>query len=167
MSEGDLESFVEGRIKKATETFAEQLETEKKRGDLAEAALKTLTGERRHERFTALVSGKGGEGDGAPWAGGIDKHVPVLEKFAETFGEDSEEFKAYVELQSETAKTIAQSEAFREIGSSASGSVKEPVRRLEAMAKEYQKDHPTLTYEQAFAEVSQTPEGAQAYAESL
>ena len=47
--------------------------------------------------------------------------MEVLNTFAQTFGEDSPQFKAYVTQQQAVAAQIATSDAFRELGSDASG----------------------------------------------
>jgi hypothetical protein len=161
-----IEAYVEARIATVSESFAEQLKAETTKRETAEKALRVLTDERRRERFTELVRNRDA---GAPWVGGVDKHVPVLEKFAETFGEDSDAFTDYVELQRQTAEQVKASQAFSEIGSSASASTdgSGPMSRLNAMAAERQKAAPTLTREQAFSEVVSTPEGARLYAETI
>jgi hypothetical protein len=159
-----IEAYVEQEINRATQSFTEQLKTEKARGDRAEQALTVLTLERQTERFTEMVRNRDA---GAPWVGGLDKQVKILNKLAEAFGEDSEEFKDYVETQQSAAETVKSSQAFTEIGSSGSVGASEPVQKLESMAEELRKTKPALTKEQAFTEVVGTKEGARLYAESL
>lgn len=159
-----IEDYVERRIASVTESFAEALQQETERGNRAEKALKVLQGERRHERFTEIVRNRDA---GAPFLGGIDTQVQILERFADTFGESSAEFKGYVETQKAAAEQVKTSQAFSEIGSGASVATSEPVKRLEAMADELRKTKPELSKQQAFSEVLDTPEGARLYAESL
>jgi len=160
-----IESYVEAQISAATQSFAEQLKVEKTRGDRAESALKVLETERRTERFTEMVRNRDA---GAPWIGGADKQVRILNRLAETFGEDSEDFKDYVDAQTQAATQLKESQAFNEIGSSAVGFTgSAPTQRLEQLAMEVKKTNPSLTKEQAFSEVLNTPEGARLYAETL
>jgi hypothetical protein len=159
-----IEAYVEQEIGRVRQSFAEELATEKERGDRAEKALGVLTLERQTERFTEMVRNRDA---GAPWVGGVDKQVKILNRLAEAFGEDSEEFKDYVEAQQTAAQTVKESQAFSEIGSSGAVGPSEPVRKIEAMAEELRKTKPDLTKEQAFTEVVSTKEGAQLYAESL
>jgi hypothetical protein len=160
-----IEAYVEQEIQRATQSFTEQLAAETARGDRAETALRVLETERRTDRFTEVVRNRDA---GAPFVGGLDKQVKILLTLAESFGEESEEFTDYVETQKAAAEQVKTSQAFSELGSSASGaSNSEPVRRIEAMAEEVRKTKPALTKEQAFSEAINTPDGARLYAESL
>lgn len=82
----------------------------------AEARLEQIETERRTQRFTDMVTGKGGPTDGARWVGDVKKHVAHLESLAKTFGEDSEEFTFHVETQRQIAVASRQSSVFSELG---------------------------------------------------
>lgn len=86
----------------------------------ANAALMTrvekMESDDRQRRFSEMVMGRGGENDGNPWPGGVEKHVPFLEKLAKTFGEESEDFKQYISIQNEQAKILGESKLFTEVG---------------------------------------------------
>lgn len=84
----------------------------------------------RRKRFTDLVTGHGDAGDGARWFGDIAANVTRLEKLADAWGEDSEDFRAHVTQQQAAAEALARSDLFREIGSgaSAAGTTEEEVR---------------------------------------
>jgi phage I-like protein len=73
----------------------------------------SLEANERTRRFTALVE----NGEDPAWVGERDKHVHLLSKIAESFGEDSDEFKAYVEQQKAVAKQLSDSGIFTELGS--------------------------------------------------
>jgi hypothetical protein len=137
--------------------------TEKAAREAIAGQLQALQRERRHDRLVNLV--QGGE-----WIGDRDRHVGLLEKLADTFGEDSEEVKGYAEQQAAIAEQLKKSSLFAEIGSSrkelGSGS---PENKLDAMAKDRQKENADrhLTYEQAYAEVMATEEGKRLYSDSI
>lgn len=73
-----------------------------------------LLAERRQARFASIVSGA--DGQGRPWVGEQAKHVAMMESLASAFGEDSGEFRFYVEQNRVHAALAASSDAFREVG---------------------------------------------------
>jgi len=95
-------------------------------------------------------------GGDVPWNGDIKQHVMVLLGFADTFGEDSEQFKAYVQQQNAIAKQLAESAIFKEIGSNqgdtAGGGGSGALAQMEAKAKALQAEK-GVTYQQAFSEI--------------
>ena len=100
----------EAKIAAAETTTA----AEKAAREAAEARVKGLEDTARARRFADVVQGAP---DGYRWYGPVDKHVKTLARMAEAFGEDSDEFKDYVENQRTLATQLHQSELFREIGS--------------------------------------------------
>lgn len=131
------------------------------------AALLSIQKDNRHARFVETVSGRGGAGDGAPWAGDADKHVEFLEKLADQFGGDSDVITNYMEQQKAIAAQLKESDAFRELGSSGRV-VSDPEKQLDALAKARAKADPTgkMTEAQAYAEVMETAEGKKLYERS-
>ena len=121
----------------------------------------------RHARFVDLVAGHGGSNDGAPWAGDATKHVEFLEKLAEQFGEDNEIVTNYSEQQTAIAAQLAQSDAFKEIGTSAGRGPTDPEKKLEEMAKSLQKAEPNLSFSEAYDKVLRTPEGVRLYEQAV
>ena len=106
----------------------------------------------RKQRFTAMARGTA---DGQPnhrWFGETAQHVSVLETFAQTFGEDAPQFKAYVEQQQAIAAQIATSAAFRELGSDAGGRVETNEEKLDRMATARASEK-QITVAQAYNEV--------------
>jgi hypothetical protein len=116
----------------------------------------------RHNKFVELVAGRGGSNDGAPWAGDAEKHVAFLEKLAEQFGEDNEVVVTYTEQQTAIAQQLAQSDAFKELGSSARA-VSDPEKQLDALTKSHQAANPNLSFSEAQAAVLKTAEGVRLY----
>lgn len=122
--------------------------------------LKTLTednaklkAEARAKRFREEIKGQT-EG-GVKWFGDHAKHLGILESLAKTFGEDSNEFTTYVEIQRATAKQMATSDLFKEMGaegdSTAGGNATE---QLNAMITErVKKSDGKLTYADASRQV--------------
>ena len=105
----------------------------------------------RTQRYTALIRGLGDSAHPHRWFGEVANHVEVLNTFAQTFGEDSPQFKAYVTQQQAVAAQIATSEAFRELGSDASGRPESAWAQIERKASELRAAEPTLSIEQATA----------------
>ena len=79
--------------------------------------------------------------------------MEVLNTFAQTFGEDSPQFKAYVTQQQAVAAQIATSAAFQELGSDASGRPESAWAQIERKASELRAAEPALSIEQATAKV--------------
>ena len=106
-------------LRSTSETQAEALRA-------ATETANRLASERDARRFTDMALGRGGEGDGGPrWFGEPERHVTMLTELARAFGEDSEQFRAYVENQRSAAVAIAearrQAGIFGERGSAQSG----------------------------------------------
>jgi hypothetical protein len=171
---------VDEKIKSAQEeaaaSFKEQMDSMATKLEAAEAlamsektARETLATQlaeiqqtNRHNRFVELVAGRGGSNDGAPWAGDAEKHVALLEKLAEQFGEDNEVVVTYTEQQTAIAQQLAQSDAFKELGSSARAE-SNPEKQLDALTKSHQAANPNLTFSEAQAAVLKTAEGVRLY----
>lgn len=133
-------------LKSAGETTATQLKT-------ASEQIAAMQAEARRQRFTALVRGTA---DGQPshrWFGEVAQHLDVLDTFAQTFGEESPQFTAYVTQQQAIAAQIATSAAFRELGSDASGALPSAWAQIERKAGELRAADASLTTEQATAKV--------------
>lgn len=98
-------------------------------------------------RFTDLV-----EGD-KRWYGETASHLKVLRSFAETFGEESEEFQTYIGQQQALAEQLHTSELFKEYGHSRQGQKRTAAEELEAKAHQLQAEKAGLSYAQAYSEV--------------
>jgi hypothetical protein len=151
-SEEQLRAFAE--LQTANETlskqFSEALETNKALSSRVEA-METAD---RTRRFKEVVTGRGGANDGGPqWFGEPDKHVSMLNTLAKTFGEDSEEFNAYVESQNAAAKALADSPIMRETGSSSPEPAGGIEQKVDALVKQYMERDPKLTRETALPRV--------------
>lgn len=176
-------SEVETKIKEATEavtaqftekiseltTKVEAAETlaasEKTAREAATTELASMKSADRKRRFSDLVAGRGGSNDGAPWAGDAEKNVAILEKMAETFGEDSDDFKAYIENQNAIAEQL-KTALFTEHGTAARGGAQsDPERRLEELTKARMASDTTLTHAKAYAEVLASEEGQKLYSQ--
>lgn len=71
----------------------------------------------RAKRFTDIVKGHTEAGGPHQWFGEPEKHVSFMEKVAVSFGEDSDEFKQYVEQQKAVAAQLQTSELLKVHGS--------------------------------------------------
>lgn len=154
---------LEDKVKKFDEVAAEngrlkQL-TEKLGTDLS-----AVTDELRGKRFTDLVMGRGGEGDGAPWFGEVEKNVTLLKGMADKFGEDSDEFKAYVEQQKQVGAAMLTDGRLQERGSGQPGTPNVE-SKLHEIAKKFQESDAKLTDEQAMAKALDSDEGSKLYTE--
>ena len=96
------------------------------------------------KRFNELVNGRN------PWYGDAAQHVSILKTLASTFGEDSDQIKAYVANQDAVAKQLAESVLFQELGTSASGNGNNAGGKLEAAARKLMSEDGKLTYAQAY-----------------
>jgi hypothetical protein len=98
----------------------------------------SLEDDLRTKRFTEIVT------NGNRWFGKVGDNVKMLKSMAEKFGEDSEEFKAFVEREEIHAKQLAESALFRveggDRGSDADGATAN--EKLEAIAGEIQQKEP-------------------------
>jgi 2'-5' RNA ligase len=117
---------MESRLVRAEQAEREaKAAQEKAASDLASAQgrLKEMDAEARRKRFAEMVRGDGGEN--RRWFGEVDKNVDILVTLAETFGEESDQFKAFVEREAATAKALYESSAMTEKGTSQPGSPSE------------------------------------------
>lgn len=89
-------------------------------GELTQAreATDTLRKERRSDRFKAIVLGREGSSDGAPWTGSVEYNVKMLEHLADTSagGEESDLFKSHLEVKQAEASAARGSKIFSEVG---------------------------------------------------
>lgn len=141
------------------QSLNETLETEKQARQAAEAQATAMAEQNQaladrvarmeeeatNKRFNEMVNGP------TPWYGDAQKHISVLKTLANAFGEDSDDFKAYVETQTAVAKQLAESLLFQEIGSSNAGNGNSPEARLEAAARKLMSEDSNLTYAQAYS----------------
>lgn len=163
--EAQLKAFSEknAAAEAAIKTMNEQRETEAK---AYTERIEAMEREQRTRRFTELVTGRGGESDGLHFFGEPEKHVTMLETLAKAFGEDSEPFKDYVAQQSAMAKTLKESRAFQEEGSSGDGSAEGDgdADKVESEVEAYLKEHKDATKTEAYRHVM-TGKGAKRYTE--
>lgn len=118
-----------------------------------------MENEATEKRFNEMVNGP------TPWYGDAAKHVGILKTLASTFGEDSDEFKTYVENQKAMAEQLAESVLFKEIGSSNSSNGANAGAKLEAAARKLMSEDGNLSYAQAYTLA--TEQNAQLYNEYL
>lgn len=114
----------------------------------------TIERQARHKRFTDEVTGRG-DASGARWFGEPAPHVSVLETLADTFGEDSAQFRAYVTQQRATAEALRQSAVFTEFGSDASGGEQSAWGQIQAKAKSLRERDASLSEAAAIAQVAE------------
>ncbi len=117
-------------------------------------------------RFTEEVTGKVKDNRHA-YIGETAKHVKQLKSLAKAFGEDSEEFKFYVETQRQAAAVSANSLLFREMGRGGADAETSAYGKVVAMARAAQEKDKTLSEQQAIAVVLKDPTNAKLYSEYL
>ena len=79
----------------------------------------------------------------------VERQVNTLRTLASTFGEDSPEFKSYVEQQRAVAETVRHSNVFSVAGMTGDGNPANAESRLMAFAEAERKARPELSPEQA------------------
>lgn len=87
------------------------------------------------------------------FVGETAKHVSLMEKMATAFGEDSEEFKSYVEQQTAAATQIRESELFKEKGRSGVQSADSATAMAEAKAKALMEKDINLSKSDALSQI--------------
>jgi hypothetical protein len=133
-----------------SKTFAERFEAKEQEAKQLAERVERMESDSRRKRFSDMVMGRDGSGDGAPWIGGTDKHLNLLEKMAAQFGEGSEEFKTYVEMQTTQAAAIKSSSIFTEYGRPGTLTSGGDVGgEIDAKARKFIESDPALTIEQA------------------
>lgn len=150
-SEEQLREFAELKASNDTlaKQFAEAVKTNEALADKV-SALQTIDRERR---FKELVTGHGGANDGGPhWFGEPEKHIKMLSALAKNFGEESEEFTAYVEGQTAAAKALADSPSMRELGSSSPEPASDTMQKVEQLTKDFAEKH-NVSREEALPKV--------------
>ena len=98
--------------------------------DLSNKRVAELERAAQVKRFNEIVAGKNGK----RWIGDATKHVATLTKFADVFGENSADFKEYVEQQSATTEQLYASQAFTEVGTDTQASAQTAWQKIQAIA---------------------------------
>jgi 2'-5' RNA ligase len=93
--------------------------------DKSNERIATLEGDIRRKRFAETVRG---------WYGDAAKNVAMLEKLAEAFGEESDDFKGFIEQQKAQAAALADSKLFVEIGSGGDVTATSAVEQVNKLA---------------------------------
>jgi hypothetical protein len=128
-----------------------------KRLESAETELKAERDKRRRKEFTDEVRGRSDAND-LHWFGNIDKHVRILESFA-----DDALRQDYIAEQRENARRMTAAAIKPEIGTDGADAAGDAEGRLNAKARTYADAHPGMTFASAFDAVSQ--QDKQLYAE--
>jgi hypothetical protein len=149
LTEEEVQAFREAQGKVAA--LEAQLTAEAEARQASEARVASLESDARRKRFTDMARGKGGEDDGAPWAGKIDETVADLIALAEVVGEDSDVFKNHIARNREIAKTLK--ESLKPIGTSEPGAGDGESDEIERKARTLMAAEPTLTYGDAVGRV--------------
>lgn len=151
-TEVSAEQFTELRDKHATleQQFAEvatERDALKAVADQNEARIAALEADARTKRFSEIVTG---------WTGDKTTNIARLEKVAERFGEDSDDFKEEVRERRSFAEQVKMTSKtgsiFADIGSSQGAETDSSAGRLHAMATE-RAEKKGITYAKAYSEV--------------
>lgn len=133
-------------LKAANEGYATQLEANKAALTASEGKVATLEANARKRGLTDLVEGRPayGFGEGYRWYGDVEKNVATLDTMLTTFGEDSDQFKDYVNNMRTTAEQLRKAGLFSESGkdtpqSTAAGAAS---GELDAAVKVYMEANP-------------------------
>lgn len=116
--------------------------------------------EKRTVQFMELVTGK--RGDDPPWVGDTDKHIKLMESIADNQGEDSDELKNYIEIQSSHAKQMAASALLSEVGASGGGPATE-TEAIDVGVKKLMEVDKDITRAEATSKFLSSPEGQKYY----
>lgn len=131
---------------------------EKKFSD-ATARIENLEKTGRAQRFAELIKTP------AKWYGEPEKLVARLEKLAEAFGEDSDDFKEFVSEQQAQAEQMSKSELFSEKGHAQRT---EDVTGFQAALKAYKEENPDKTEAEAMdAVVGSNPKFYSEYRDAM
>ncbi len=139
MSEDQVRAFTEMQAEiaelKAAKTAAEA--TAKINEDAVKQAsekIALMETSARHKRFTDEVMGRG-DSNGVRWFGEPAINVGTMEQLANTAGEDSEVFKAFIGQMRATGKAMADSKLFSEMGTGAEASTGDPQGQMNTLAR--------------------------------
>lgn len=110
--------------------------------------LAAIEASNRRKSFTDEVLGRS-DANNIRWFGEVDKHVNLLVKMAETWGEDSEELKSYIEEQRASAKRVSTSAVFTEVGSGRGGGDGTAIGRVNQMAETMVKEGKAKSFAEA------------------
>jgi hypothetical protein len=164
MSEQMLRRFDE--MEASLRTMTEQRDTLQATVDRQQGTLDSMAQESRRRRFTDLVMGRGEGGDGLTWFGDIQVHVGQLEFLASAAGEESEQFRSYVETNRASAAQLRDNRLFSTIGSGGDNySPSTAWGKIEAKAKALMTSSNGLSFDQAVEQAQS--ENPQLYAEYL
>ena len=164
MSEEDVDAWAKEREGDPepggdAKTFAEQYPEQAQRFAAIEAENERLKTEAQTQRFTDIVRGRDGEGDGRPWVGETEKHVGFLVSLSEKFGEDSDEVTHYIAREREHAEQIHAGNLFSEQGSSETVETSASEDKAMKAAEELVKANPDMNLGEALNQVlSEQPE---------
>lgn len=132
-------------------TLRAEREIQDRRISDLQAAQDRLEAERLRERAQVEVAGHFNQG--IPWRGEEKANAQRYVRYAQAFGEQSEDFQAFVARERETALTFATSDIMREHGSGAAPpALGDAQAALEGRARAAMEKNPRLTYDQAMAE---------------
>lgn len=153
-SEGNELSFAEAmdRMTAAEERAQEAEQQVKKFADLLDSAtgrIAAMESENLERRMAEISDG---------WVGDKKNHLIVLKSFAESFGEDSDTFKAYVTQQNAVAAQLTQSGIFDESGSDSSETSESAYDKAKKLA-EVKMEKTGVDYGQALSSVFQDNPG--------
>jgi hypothetical protein len=107
-----------------------------------------MAAEQQTQRFTALI-----KNDGARWFGEDAQHLSILGTLAQTFGEQSEQFAAYVAQQKGVAAALRTSSAFQEQGADGGGRTEDASAKLDRLASERAAER-SISYSEALAMIA-------------
>ena len=111
-------AFVEEQTKQLTEKLGEEQGLRK----AAEERLAKLETQAQTRRFNDIIMGRDAEGDGSPpFPGEHAPHLTMMSLVAKEFGEESDQFKAYIAQQRSIAKQMREAGLFKEAGASGNG----------------------------------------------
>ena len=143
---------VEARLHSHEEQRGHERAEAAKVAEALKAQLDALNKRERVRHFTDMVLGRAGPNDGGqPWQGDTQKLVDLAMGIADAFGEDSEQFKTFVEREKERASQAEQ--LYTEIGSSRSGT-SSSLTEWEGKVKAYKDANPSATIDEAERAVS-------------
>ena len=149
ITEAQVNEIVSRQLAEQATTFNTQITSLTERLQATETENVSLKNAERMKGFRDEVMGRS-DANGTRWFGDIENHIKVLD----ALGDDDR--KVYVEEQRKLAAMVAESGAFKEIGSAHGNPTTSAWDRVDAEAKTLREKRPELTIEQARTEVLET-----------
>ena len=152
MSEEVSRQFTE--LHNALEEARLERDDARRMSEQLEERVESISRASRRMQFTAMVEGDEDDPESPRWLGDHEVAVSLLERIADTFGEESDTLGEFIEQQRSIAEQARTSQLFAERGSDARPSSTTPLtQRIAAQVAELRAMDPGLTMSEAQSQV--------------